>query len=335
MSEEERRVESEIIRKKFRNAILLTSTFFLVEAIGGYLCKSLAIWSDASHLLSDVISLAISLGASHLAERPKDPRRSTFGLRRVESLAALLSMVFLIGLTLSLIAFSIWRLVSGNTGDIDGRIMSGVSLSGIFVNLGLVAILGEHHHVGLIPSASNTPSTNNNNNNNNVTLANPNDGLNIELPARFSTTYVPVNQGDGQDEDDLETLRQSTRVSFDVDDDANEKNKGKKLSRLVMGNVNLQATYLHVLGDLLQSIGIFIAALFIWIWPRSAYWIDPMCTTLFSSLVMMTTVPVVRTSLSVLLLQVPPSLDGVCIRQELESRRNRLDSSFIHNKATI
>ena len=53
-------------------------------------------------------------------------------------------------------------------------------------------------------------------------------------------------------------------------------------------NINVQAAYLHVLGDMLNSIGVIVAATVILIWP-SMWWFDPICTYLFSIIVFSTT----------------------------------------------
>ena len=61
---------------------------FVIEAVGGVLSGSLALLSDAGHMLSDLAALLISLTAMILAERPTSPTH-TFGLARLEVLAAL------------------------------------------------------------------------------------------------------------------------------------------------------------------------------------------------------------------------------------------------------
>ena len=73
-------------------------------------------------------------------------------------------------------------------------------------------------------------------------------------------------------------------------------------------NVNLHATYLHVLADLAQSVVVFIAGLIIW-WKPHWQVADPICTLIFSILVCWSTVGVIRSSLSVLLEEVPPGLN--------------------------
>lgn len=68
-------------------ALALTAGFMLVEFVGGVLAGSLALISDAAHMLTDVMALAIALAAIRIGRRRSDARR-TFGYQRLEILAA-------------------------------------------------------------------------------------------------------------------------------------------------------------------------------------------------------------------------------------------------------
>lgn len=77
-------------------ALGLTGTFLIVEVIAGILFGSLALISDAAHMLTDTAGLAIALAAIKIGERPADVRR-TFGYQRFEILAAAFNAVLLFG----------------------------------------------------------------------------------------------------------------------------------------------------------------------------------------------------------------------------------------------
>ena len=62
-------------------------------------------------------------------------------------------------------------------------------------------------------------------------------------------------------------------------------------------NLNVSAAFIHVLGDLLQSVGVMVAAIIIWIKPDLTI-VDPICTFLFSILVLFTTVNIMRSALN-------------------------------------
>jgi cobalt-zinc-cadmium efflux system protein len=76
----------------------LTATVMVAEAVGGWLSGSLALISDAGHMLTDVAALVLAMIAAWLCTRPPDERR-TFGYRRVEVLAAQINVGALFVLT--------------------------------------------------------------------------------------------------------------------------------------------------------------------------------------------------------------------------------------------
>ena len=86
------------LQKKFKIAILVTFFVFLGEVIGGIWSGSLALLSDAAHVMSDVASLLISWLAIYLSTRPATPSR-TYGYHRAEVFAAFINGVSLIGIT--------------------------------------------------------------------------------------------------------------------------------------------------------------------------------------------------------------------------------------------
>ena len=75
-------------KKALSISLILIGVFMLVEVIGGLLTNSLALLSDAGHMLSDAISLLVALMAFKIGERTADTER-TFGYKRFEILAAM------------------------------------------------------------------------------------------------------------------------------------------------------------------------------------------------------------------------------------------------------
>ena len=76
--------------RALRLALAVLATFLVVEFVGGLLTNSLALLSDAAHLLTDVVAVGLALFAQWFAQRPSSATRS-FGYRRVEILAAQLN----------------------------------------------------------------------------------------------------------------------------------------------------------------------------------------------------------------------------------------------------
>ncbi|ENU93158.1 hypothetical protein F971_01202 [Acinetobacter vivianii] len=85
--------------KKLTIALVLTTTFLIVEFVAGLITQSLALLSDAAHMFTDAAALAIALAAIQIAKRPADNKR-TFGYQRFEILAALFnaSMLFFVAM---------------------------------------------------------------------------------------------------------------------------------------------------------------------------------------------------------------------------------------------
>ena len=86
------------LQKKFKFAVLITFCIFLGELIGGIWSGSLALLSDAAHVMSDVFSLLISWLAIYLSTRPATSSR-TYGYHRAEVFAAFVNGVSLIGIS--------------------------------------------------------------------------------------------------------------------------------------------------------------------------------------------------------------------------------------------
>jgi cobalt-zinc-cadmium efflux system protein len=83
------------VRRALTWALVLNGLFLVVEAGIGFWTGSLALLSDAAHMLSDVGALALALGAAHMARRGADSVR-TFGLRRAETLGAFVNGIILV-----------------------------------------------------------------------------------------------------------------------------------------------------------------------------------------------------------------------------------------------
>ncbi|HEX2850549.1 MAG TPA: cation diffusion facilitator family transporter [Acidimicrobiales bacterium] len=119
----------------------LVAAFFVVEAVAGYLTNSLALLSDAAHMLTDVVGLGMALGAIHVAGRAGTARGRTFGLYRLEILAALTNAVLLVGVALYVIVEAVRRL--GRSPEVLDVPMLVVAVVGLAVNLASFALLRE------------------------------------------------------------------------------------------------------------------------------------------------------------------------------------------------
>jgi zinc transporter 2 len=81
-------------------------------------------------------------------------------------------------------------------------------------------------------------------------------------------------------------------------------------------NINVTSAYLHVLGDLLMSVGVIIAAIIIYIKPELRI-VDPLCTYLFSVIICFTTIPIFKECMFVLLEGSPKAIDTEKLENDL------------------
>ena len=112
-------------------ALVLTCVVLAVELAGGLLSHSLALMSDAGHVLTDVFALGLAWFAVAQANRPADQRRS-YGYHRVSILAALLNSLILIGIVIA-IGFEALRRLA-NPEPVQGGIVIIAALVGIAIN---------------------------------------------------------------------------------------------------------------------------------------------------------------------------------------------------------
>src|SRR6202162_4637365 len=112
-------------------ALVLTCVVLAVELAGGLLSHSLALLSDAGHVLTDVFALGLAWFAVSQANRPADARRS-HGYHRIRSLAALVKSVTLIVIVLVIAYEAIQRLA--HPEPVQGGIVIVAALVGIAIN---------------------------------------------------------------------------------------------------------------------------------------------------------------------------------------------------------
>ncbi|EAA14876.4 AGAP008982-PA, partial [Anopheles gambiae str. PEST] len=217
-------------KRKLMWATLFTVAFMTAEFVGGYLSGSLAIMTDAAHLLSDCISFVIAIISIWISNRPADTRMS-FGYRRVEVLGALLSIFGIWALTAVLVVMSANRLIEGDY-EIDADTMIIVAILGVVMNIAHGHSHGGHGHHSHSHSHGHS---------------------HISRPR---------------------------------------------------SNLNVRAAIIHVIGDFIQSIGVLVAAIVIKFAPHLKAF-DPICTFVFSLIVLITTVRIFRDSMRILVDAVP------------------------------
>lgn len=133
--------------RKLKIAVMMCLIFFAMELVGGIVAGSLALLSDAFHLLTgsifdfycililvwiDVISFIISLSAIYISRWPPS-KRFTFGYHRAEVMGAFLSILMIYVLTAFIIMEAVERI--RNPQPINSIVMFSVAAAGVFINV--------------------------------------------------------------------------------------------------------------------------------------------------------------------------------------------------------
>ncbi|HET6912384.1 MAG TPA: cation diffusion facilitator family transporter [Rhodanobacteraceae bacterium] len=127
-------------------ALALLLAFMVAEVLVGIMARSLALISDAGHMLTDVGSIALALFAIRMATRPARGRY-TFGFKRVEILSAQANGLTLLVLAAWFVYEAIRRLIA--PPPVQGSLMTLVAVAGIVINLAVVWIMGKANRQSL------------------------------------------------------------------------------------------------------------------------------------------------------------------------------------------
>ncbi|XDV35008.1 hypothetical protein PO909_005064 [Leuciscus waleckii] len=236
---EDREREKKLAKKRLYIVSAVCLVFMVGEIIGGYFAGSLAVMTDAAHLLVDLTSFIISLGSLWLSSRPAT-RTLNYGWHRAEILGALLSVFSIWLVTGVLVYLAVERLIDDDF-TIEGTVMLITSGCAVLANIIMALTLHQsghgHSHGGL-----------------------------------------------------------STGHSHD--------------------HGNVRAAFVHVIGDLLQSVSVLVSALLIFFKPEYKI-ADPICTFLFSLFVLGTTFTIMRDIIIVLMEGTPAGVNYNEVRDRL------------------
>ncbi|KAM4748377.1 putative proton-coupled zinc antiporter SLC30A4 isoform 2-T2 [Rhinophrynus dorsalis] len=210
------------VKKRLGLAAALYLLFMVGELVGGYVANSLAIMTDALHMLTDLSSIILTLLALWLSAKSPN-KRFTFGFHRLEVLSAVVSVLLVYVLTGFLLYEAIQRTIHMDY-NINGDVMLITAAVGVAVNLIMGVLLNQAGH-----------------------------------PHSHSHSHSST----------ANTTQNTHSHSH--------------------GSLAVRAAFVHALGDLAQSIGVLIAAYIIRFKPEYKI-ADPICTYIFSVLVVFTTV---------------------------------------------
>jgi len=133
-------------RRRMAAVLGITAVVMLAEAVGGWVAHSLALLADAGHMLADVGALGLSLGVAYVAHRPATAER-TFGLLRLEILAALVNGAALLAVSIGVAIEALHRLQDRT--PVRAGLLVGIAGLGLVANLAGAAILHRGHRHSL------------------------------------------------------------------------------------------------------------------------------------------------------------------------------------------
>ncbi|XP_041324752.1 zinc transporter 4 isoform X1 [Pyrgilauda ruficollis] len=246
------------VKKRLTLAALLYLLFMTGELIGGYVANSLAIMTDALHMLTDLSGIILTLLALWLSAK-SPTKRFTFGFHRLEVLSAIISVLLVYILMAFLLYEAVQRTIHMDY-EINGDIMLITAAVGVAVNLIMGFLLNQSGH---LHSHSHPHS-------------------HVPQPSSPSTAQASSHGHSSHGHSSLA----------------------------------VRAAFVHALGDLVQSIGVLVAAYIIRFKPEYKI-ADPICTYVFSILVIFTTIRILCDTGVIILEGVPRHLNVDRIKEDL------------------
>jgi zinc transporter 2 len=302
----EKKLKNKRAAKALTGAIIFCFCFMIAEGVGGMLSHSLAILTDAAHMLTDVAALSLALFALHASSRPASEHYS-FGWQRAEAVGALASVFTIWALVGAITVEAVERIVGdvkcaqdkqkSDCEGVDAVVMFGIGCGGLLANFCCAAILawgghshshggsGSHGHSHGVSEQSHGHS----------------HGGGGDAEAGGGSSHGHAHGG----------------VASDHEEDPEEaKAKKEKAAK----NLNVRGAFLHALGDCIQSAGVIIAAGVIWGYnhytfgtPSAAHsWAnlaDPCCSIVFGIITLYTTMSLFKDLLKILMQGTPTGVE--------------------------
>lgn len=352
--------------RKLRKAIMVSIALMMIEIVGGYLANSLAIITDAMHLLSDVGGFALSLLALHFMSM-KATTSYSFGFHQAGALGGLMSVLIVWLMAGGLLVQATYRLL--NPVPVDGKLMSVVATFAFLANVILMLVLGHHHHGG--GECSHSGHGHSHGADHGHAHGNDSHGGHGGHGGHAGHEGHAAHEGHSGHEghgghgghagheahgghgghaahdahshgpgaaccdDHGKGGHEGHQVVAVGDEEAEDEKAREKQASIVM-----QAAVIHVIGDMVQSIGVMLAGFLIWLKPFDvgttpegvSNWMyaDPIITLIFSVLVIFTTISTIRNATKQMLLSVPDNINPKAVKHSLCSVEHVVSVHDLH-----
>ena len=265
--------------KKLIWACVICTIFMIIEIIGGYLSNSIAIMSDAAHLLSDLFGFFISIISIYIS-RKVSKNNISYGYHRAEIIGVLVSIFLIWALTIWLLYEATIRIMV--TPPVNGLIMILIAFIGLGFNL----------IIGIILEKAGAPHSH-------------------EL-------HYHRHENDHDNPHGEENHHDNDNEEIALHEEENENT-----------NVNLRASFMNVLGNALQNIGVLIAGAIITLFPNFSI-ADPICTYIFSIIVGLTTISTLKDYIFILMEGSPVAIDIDELEEDLKNIKGVKEIHDLH-----
>ncbi|XP_057297264.1 proton-coupled zinc antiporter SLC30A1-like [Hydractinia symbiolongicarpus] len=317
-------------RTSFISMIGLTTIFFLVEIIVGYITKSMALVADSFHMLSDVVSLLVGYIALRYSKKRQQTGRYTFGWARAEVLGALVNAVFLAALCFSIFVEALKRMILPEEIE-DARLVLITGGIGLLVNLIGLFLFHQHGHShgGHGHSHGGHGHSHGGDRHSHVGHGHSHghshaDGQNNKKKKekdmeKENTNESPLLQSSNLELETIDLHTEPVEMHVEVNVDGQE-----SVDAIQSGSssqLNIRGVYLHVLGDALGSVIVMISALIILFEDgRWVLYVDPAMSILLVLIILKTSVPLLKESAMILMQTVPTHIKIQEIQERLVER---------------
>ncbi|KAI8058425.1 cation efflux protein [Syncephalis plumigaleata] len=323
--------------------LVLSTIFFFLELVVGYAAGSIALVADSFHMLSDILSLCVALYAIRLAKRTNHGPRYSYGWQRAEVLGALINGVFLLALCLTITIEAIQRFITPEPIERPQLVLI-VGTAGLIVNLLGMVLFHEHGHGHGHSHGHGHEHDHEHDHDHEDSYVEEEEEVNrlgSEEEQRLSR--ASLHRHSRSVEDNIAILPAQTRASMvqaaaeesgqnkEEESTSNDHKNGednnatnttnkrqKRAAKKQGGALNMQGVFLHVLGDALGSIAVIISALVIWLtdWEYR-YYVDPIISLIITAMIILFTVPLVKSTCYILLQGAPNSVPVEEVRADI------------------
>ncbi|KAI8914138.1 cation efflux protein [Gorgonomyces haynaldii] len=302
---------------RFHMMLVLTGLMFLAELIVGYYTHSIALIADSFHMLSDVFALVIGWYAIILVKKKDAAPKWTYGLQRAEVVAALINGVLLLSLSFTIFIEALQRFVQPEVIESTDLVLY-VGTAGLIVNILGLFLFHEHGH----------------------------DHQHVEMsdfePANVRQRIISTANELNLANSDLEIGafgEPVPRESHEHNHAHNHDHHNHDHSHDYHGHgghghshdMNMRGVFLHVLGDMLGSIGVIVTMLIIKFCSGDWRWyMDPLISVLITALIVNSTIPLVKSASTILLQATPAAIPIESVRESLMAIEGVLNIHELH-----